>query len=54
MEISRLTRDGTTAEPVSRDKFSGVNGDREILTRMTGPDYAVMSNLINIHVCIHT
>ena len=29
--MSRLTRDGT-AEPVSRDqKFSGANGDREIL-----------------------
>ena len=29
--MSRLTRDGT-AEPVSRDqKFSGANGDKEIL-----------------------
>ena len=24
------------------------------MTRMTGPDYAVMCNLINIHTCIHT
>ena len=30
MEMSKLTRDGT-AEPVSRDQFSGTNGDREIL-----------------------
>ena len=29
MEMSRLTRDGTTG-PVSRDKFSGANADREI------------------------
>ena len=29
VEMSRLTRDGT-AEPVSRDQFSGANGDREI------------------------
>ena len=28
--MSRLTRNGT-AEPVSRDQFSGANGDREIL-----------------------
>ena len=28
--MSRLTRDGT-AEPVSRDKFSGASGDRGIL-----------------------
>ena len=24
------------------------------MTRMTGPDYAVMCNLINIHAYIHT
>ena len=30
MEMSRLTRDGT-AEPVSRDQFSGTHGDRGIL-----------------------
>ena len=30
MEINRLTRD-RTAEPVSRDQYSGANGDREIL-----------------------
>ena len=31
MEMSRLTRDGT-AKPVSREtKFSGANGDREIM-----------------------
>ena len=24
------------------------------MTRMTGPDYAVMCNLINIHTYIHT
>ena len=30
METSRLTRDGT-AEPVSETKFSGANGDWEIL-----------------------
>ena len=30
MEVSRLTRDGTT-KPVSRSKFSGANADREIL-----------------------
>ena len=29
MEMSRLTRDGT-AEPVSRDIFSGTHGDRGI------------------------
>ena len=29
MEISRLTRDGT-AEPVSRDQFSGANAGGEI------------------------
>ena len=28
--LSRLRRDGT-AEPVSRDQFSGANGDRELL-----------------------
>ena len=30
MEMSRLSR-AETAEPVSRDQFSGANGDREIL-----------------------
>ena len=30
MEMSRLTREGT-AEPSRKTKFSGANGDREIL-----------------------
>ena len=31
IEMSRLTRDGT-ADPSHEIKFSGVNGDREVLT----------------------
>ena len=32
VEMRRLTRDGTTAESVSRDRISGTNADREIFT----------------------
>ena len=57
MEMSRLTRDGTD-EPVSRDQIlRHARGQGNIIfpvqlhrmTRMTGPDCAVMCNLINIH-----
>ena len=31
-----------------------MNAEWHIMTRMTGPDCAVMCNLINIHTYIHT
>ena len=48
--MSRLTRDGTT-EPVSRDQFSGANGNREI------PIFSVQlttSRIDNLTRLIHT
>ena len=64
METSKLTRDGT-AEPVSRDQFSGANADREIsifsvhlttsrignLTRLVHT-LAILCMTIHIHTCI--
>ena len=49
MEMSRLTRDGT-AEPVSRDQFSGANGDREIFIF---PDQLTTCRIGNLTRLIH-
>ena len=57
--MSRLTRDGT-AEPISRDKFSGANADREILFFLVQPTPSRIDNLtrlihaLAICVVIHT
>ena len=50
MEMSRLTRDGT-AEPVSRDQFSGTYGDRGILIF---PVQLTTSRIGNLTRLIHT
>ena len=51
MEINRLARDGT-AEPVSRDQFSGgANGDREIIIF---PVQLTTSRIGNLTRLIHT
>ena len=50
MDISGLTRDGT-AELVSRDQFSGANGDREIfifLIQLTTSRIGNFARLIHI------
>ena len=48
--MSRLTRDGT-AEPVSRDKFSGTHGDRGIFIF---PVQLTTSRIGNLTRLIHT
>ena len=51
--MSRLMRDGT-AKPVSRDQFSGVNGDRENAVFTCSADHDRIDNLtrlISILLC---
>ena len=50
MEMSRLTRD-VTAEPVSRDKFSGANGDSE---KIIFPVQLTTRGIGNLTRLIHT
>ena len=54
MEMSRLTRDGTAVQPVSRDqilRFSGTNGDREVFIF---PVQLTTSRIRNLTRLIHT
>ena len=39
---------------VQFNKYTYIQCEWHRMTRMTGPDCAVMCNLINIHTCIHT
>ena len=57
--MRKLTRDGTTG-PVSRDNFSGANGDRDIFiflvqlaTSMIGPLTRLIQTLLYV-MTIHT
>ena len=51
MEMSRLTRNGT-AEPVLRDKFSGADGDREILIFPVQLTTSRIGNLIRLSILV--
>ena len=48
MEMSRLTRDGTTAEPFRETKFLGANGDREIIIFPVQLTTSRIGNLIRL------
>ena len=54
--MSSLTRDGT-AEPVSRDRFSGANGDKEtfiFLVQLTKSRIGNLSRSIHTLLCVMT